>query len=116
LEQTKQVIARMRSNSADPQISSIIRYDIEVSGFPSSHCGHLVLLQLHDQQYPGTRGLEDWPSWNIPILRWAKAQGAVVGYAHSAHGLVVDSTALPNYLIPSFNSMGANEYIADVTH
>ncbi|MBS1815237.1 MAG: CehA/McbA family metallohydrolase [Acidobacteria bacterium] len=92
-----------------------IRYDIEVSGFPSSHCGHLVLLQLKDQHYPGTHTINDWPSWNIPILKWAKAQGAVVGYAHSGHGLVVDSTQLPNLLMPPFNSSGANEYIVDVT-
>ena len=94
----------------------IVRYDIEVSGFPSSHCGHLVLLRLKDQRFPGATSIDDWPSWNIPILRWAKAQGALAGYAHSAHGLVVDSTALPNFLIPPFNSMGANEFIADVTH
>lgn len=94
----------------------IVRYDIEVSGFPSSHCGHLVLLRLKEQHFPGTTSIDDWPSWNIPILRWAKAQGALAGYAHSAHGLVVDSTALPNFLIPPFNSMGANEFIVDVTH
>ncbi len=114
-EQTRRVLTAMPGADA-PEVRSLVRYDIEVSGFPSSHCGHLVLLQLHDQQYPGTRGLEDWPSWNIPILQWAKGQGAIVGYAHSAHGLVVDSTQLPNYIIPSFNSMGANEYIVDVTH
>ncbi|WP_263416411.1 CehA/McbA family metallohydrolase [Terriglobus albidus] len=114
-EQTRQVLTAIPGADA-PEVRSLVRYDIEVSGFPSSHCGHLVLLQLRDQQYPGTRGLEDWPSWNIPILQWAKAQGAVVGYAHSAHGLVVDSTQLPNYIIPPFNSMGANEYIVDVTH
>ena len=73
-----------------------LRYDVEVSGFPSSHCGHLVLLQLSNQDYPGTKTLDEWPSWNLPILQWAKAQGAVVGYAHSAGGLTVDSTALPN--------------------
>ena len=94
---------------------SLLRYDVEVSGFPSSHCGHLVLLQLSDDRFPGTRSIDDWPSWNVPILRWAKQQGAAVGYAHSAHGLVVDSTSLPNLVIPPFNSMGANEFIADVT-
>ena len=93
-----------------------LRYDIEVSGFPSSHCGHLVLLQLAKQEYPGAKTLDEWPSWNLPVLKWAKAQGAVVGYAHSAGGLTVDSTELPNYLMPRFDSSGANEYIADVTH
>ena len=32
--------------------STLLRYDLEVSGFPSSHCGHLVLLRLKDQDYP----------------------------------------------------------------
>jgi hypothetical protein len=80
------------------------------------HCGHLVLLRLRDQDYPGTKNLDEWPTWNVPILKWAKAQGAVVGYAHSAGGLSVDSDDLPNYLIPGFDSSGANEYIVDVTH
>ena len=60
-------------------------------GFPSSHAGHLVLLGLKDQDYPGAKRLEDWPSWDLPILRWAKAQGAVVGFAHSGWGLEVKS-------------------------
>ncbi len=102
--------------SDQPSIPPILRYDIEVSGFPSSHCGHLVLLQLKQQRFPGASTIDDWPSWNLPILRWAETQGAITGYAHSAHGLVVDSTALPNLLMPPFNSMGANEYIVDVTH
>lgn len=106
--------ALQKEAGADPH--SLVRYDVEVSGFPSSHCGHLVLLRLKEQRYPNTRSIDEWPSWNIPILRWAKQQGAAVGYAHSAHGLVVDSTELPNLLMPPFNSMGANEFIADVTH
>jgi hypothetical protein len=74
----------------------------------------LVLLRLRDQDYPGTKTLDEWPSWNLPILRWAKAQGAVVGYAHTGGGLTVDSTELPNYLMPAFNSFGANEYLVDI--
>ena len=69
--------------------SRLMHYDLEVSGFPSSHAGHLVLLGLKDQDYPGTKRLEDWPTWTLPILRWAKAQGAVVGFAHSGWGLEV---------------------------
>ncbi|HXW08005.1 MAG TPA: CehA/McbA family metallohydrolase [Vicinamibacterales bacterium] len=94
----------------------LMRYDIEISGFPSSHAGHLVLLGLEDQDYPGTKRLEDWPSWTLPILRWAKAQGAVVGFAHSGWGLEVKSRDLPNYDLPGFDGIGANEYIVDVTH
>jgi hypothetical protein len=95
---------------------SLLRYDIEVSGFPSSLCGHLVLLRLEEQDYPGTRLIEDWPSWNLPILQWAKSQGALVGYAHCALGMEVQSRDLPNYEIPPFDSIGTNEAIVDVTH
>ena len=96
--------------------SNLLRYDLEVSGFPSSHCGHLVLLRLRNQDYPETRQIEDWPTWDLPILKWGKTQGAVVGFAHSGFGLQVQSTELPNYELPPFNSIGANEYIVDVTH
>jgi hypothetical protein len=94
----------------------LMHYDLEVSGFPSSHAGHLVLLGLKDQDYPGTKRLEDWPTWTLPILQWAKAQGAVVGFAHSGWGLEVRSRTLPNYEMPAFDGIGANEFIVDVTH
>jgi hypothetical protein len=96
--------------------STLLRYDLEVSGFPSSHCGHLVLLQLHEQDFPNARQIEDWPTWDLPILKWAKGQGAVVGFAHSGSGLQVPSGDLPNYDVPRFDGIGANEYIVDVTH
>jgi hypothetical protein len=94
----------------------LMHYDLEVSGFPSSHAGHLVLLNLKDQDYPGTKRLTDWPTWDLPILRWAKEQGALVGFAHSGWGLAVHGTDLPNYEVPGFDGIGANEYIVDVTH
>jgi hypothetical protein len=96
--------------------STLLRYDLEVSGFPSSHAGHLVLLRLREQDYPDCRQIEDWPSWDLPILKWAKSQGAVVGFAHSGTGLEVDSRALPNHEMPKFDGIGANEYIVDVAH
>ncbi|HEX8337280.1 MAG TPA: CehA/McbA family metallohydrolase, partial [Pyrinomonadaceae bacterium] len=61
----------------------LMRYDVEVSGFPSSHSGHLTLLGLKDQEYPGAETIEEWPTWDLPILKWAKAQGAAAGFAHS---------------------------------
>jgi hypothetical protein len=96
--------------------STLMRYDLEVSGFPSSHCGHLVLLRLRDQDYPDVRQIEDWPAWDLPILKWAKAQGAITGFAHSGNGLQVNSRELPNYEMPNFDGIGAQEYIVDVTH
>ena len=94
----------------------LVHYDLEVSGFPSSHAGHLVLLGLREQDYPGTTRIEHWPSWDLPILKWARAQGAITGFAHSGLGLSVGSPELPNFEIPAFDGIGANEYVVDVTH
>ena len=94
----------------------VMRYDVEVSGFPSSHAGHLSLLALTEDDYSGTERIEEWPSWDLPVLQWAKEQGAVTGFSHSGWGLKVDGDELPNYNIPPFNGIGANEYIVDVVH
>ena len=67
----------------DHELSSAqhrMRYDLEVSGFPSSHAGHLVLLGLRDQDYPGTSRIEHWPTWDLPILLWAKGQVVVQSF------------------------------------
>ena len=94
----------------------LMRYDVEVSGFPSSHAGHLCLLRLKEDDYPGTKRIEEWPSWDLPVLKWGKEQGGVVGYSHSGWGLKVNATSLPTYEMPPFDGIGANEYIVDVTH
>ncbi|HEX2666201.1 MAG TPA: CehA/McbA family metallohydrolase [Candidatus Acidoferrum sp.] len=95
---------------------ALMHYDLEVSGFPSSHAGHLVLLGLTNQDYPHCVRIEQWPTWDLPILRWAKSQGAMTGFAHSGWGLQSKSRELPNYEVPGFDGIGANEYIVDVTH
>jgi hypothetical protein len=113
----------------------IMRYDVEVSGFPSSHCGHLCLLRLQEDDYtpPGgqpTKLIEEWPSWDLPVLKWGKEQGGVVGFSHSGWGLapIIErgdpqkgvpqkvSQELPNYVIPPMDGIGANEYLVDVAH
>ncbi len=117
----------------------LMRYDIEVSGFPSSHAGHLCLLRLKEDDYPGTTVLEDWPSWTLPVLKWGAEQGGVVGYSHSGWGLELPDYAdngqrieinrrqpgglrgraadtLPDYAMPRFDGIGANEYIVTVVH
>src|ERR1700691_1374022 len=106
------------SGHDDPlsQSKSKMHYDLEISGFPSSHAGHIVLLKLKDQDYPGAKRIEDWPTWDLPIFRWAKAQGAITGFAHSGWGLQVMTKDLPTYEMPGFDGIGANEYIVDVTH
>jgi len=96
--------------------NELMHYDLEVSGFPSSHAGHLVLLGLTDQDYPHCLRIDQWPTWDLPILRWAKSQGALAGFAHSGWGLEVKSKEIPNYEVPGFDSIGANEYIVDVTY
>ncbi|GAA2806160.1 hypothetical protein GCM10010522_24840 [Kribbella solani] len=100
----------------DQDSKSLLRYDVEVSGFPSSHSGHAILLGLTDQDYPGTSVIEDWPSWNLPIMQWGHDQNALVGYAHCGIGLSVGTDELPNYIVPSFQGIGSNEIIVDVPH
>ncbi len=110
----------------------LMRYDVEVSGFPSSHAGHLCLLRLTEDDYEGTEFIEQWPTWTLPILAWGQKQGAVVGYSHSGWGLAlpdfdekgnrvpnkkgIAASKLPDYAMPPFDSIGANEYIVTTVH
>lgn len=98
------------------QENYLLRYDVEVSGFGSHQSGHLCLLRLKDQMYPGGDSTDHWPTLGLNVLRWAKKQGAVVGPAHSGWGLNINDDKLPSWEIPPFNGIGANEYIVDVTH
>ena len=120
----------------------LMRYDVEVSGFPSSHAGHLCLLKLKEDDYPGTTRLEEWPSWTLPVLQWGRDQGGVVGYSHSGWGLALPdimpdgsrkfpgkdwggapqnwpgraAAKLPDYAMPRFDGIGANEYVVTTAH
>ncbi len=119
----------------------VMRYDVEVSGFPSSHAGHLCLLRLKEDDYPGTTKVEEWPSWTLPVLKWGKEQGGVVGYSHSGWGLGLPdigangerlqtmpyrtrfnarsgraADTLPDYEMPPFDGIGANEYVVAAAH
>jgi hypothetical protein len=95
-----------------------MRYDVEVSGFPSRTPGICACLRLKEDDYPGTtQGIEEWPSWDLPVLKWGKEQGGVVGFSHSGWGLQGGNRRkLPNYNMPPFDGIGANEYIVDVVH
>jgi len=99
------------SDNAESSAAHRIHYDLEVSGFPSSHCGHLALLRMKAMDYPDTNRVQQWPSSNAPVLRWAREQGAVTGYAHAGVGLWAGSAELPNYRMPAFDGIGANDYI-----
>jgi hypothetical protein len=139
----------------------IMRYDVEVSGFPSAHAGHLCLLRLKedDYEYPQpaefdwkyagktghfkgqkTEEIGEWPTWDLPILKWGKEQGGVVGFSHSGWGLALPdygpggeripitypqrpnamrgkaADKLPDYAMPLFDGIGANEFVVDTVH
>ena len=94
----------------------LLHYDVEVSGFGSHQSGHLCLLRLKDAMYPGGDSKHHWPTLCLNTLRWAKRQGAISGPAHSGWGLEVQTDELPNYIVPPFSGIGANEFIVDVTH
>ena len=83
-----------------------MKYDIEVSGFGSQALGHLCLLNLKQQIYPGADGSNGWPSWTLPTLRWTKAQGGVTGYPHSASGLQIDAEAAAGRLMKELDGSG----------
>ncbi len=84
---------------------TVLKYDVEVSGFGSQALGHVCLLNLRDQAYPGSEGTatKAWPTWTTPVLRWAKAQGAVTGYAHSGSGLEIDPKAAARRLMSALD-------------
>lgn len=64
---------------------TLLKYDLEISGFGSAALGHVCLLNLQNQTYPGTLGTTTgWPTWTVPVMRWAKQQGGVTGFPHSA--------------------------------
>jgi hypothetical protein len=86
--------------------STLMKYDIEVSGFGSEALGHVVLLNLKEQIFPGATGSKGWPTWTLPVLRWTKAQGGVGGYAHSGSGLQIDPAAAATRLIEQLDSSG----------
>jgi len=94
----------------------LLRYDVEVSGFGSHQSGHLCLLRLKDQIYPGGESKDHWPTLCLNTLKWAAKQGSVRGPAHSGWGLEVSTAELPNYVLPPYSGIGANEYVVDVTH
>ena len=95
----------------------LMHYDLEVSGFPSSHAGHIVLLDLKQQDYPGTkkhRGLAHLGPADFPL-------GEVAGRRSSGLRTRAGDCRSParncrHYQMPGFDGIGANEYIVDVTH
>jgi len=87
---------------------TILKYDLEISGFGSQALGHVCLLNLQDQTYPGSDGTETkgWPTWTTPLMRWAKSQGGITGYAHSASGLWVEPGPAAKRLLKKYDRDG----------
>ena len=98
----KQFFAGAPDNRSEP--FTVMKYDIEVSGFGSEALGHVCLLNLKDQIYPGASGSKGWPTWTLPVLRWTKAQGAIGGYAHSGSGLQIDPPAATARLLEQLDA------------
>ena len=78
---------------------TVLKYDLEISGFGSAALGHVCLLNLKNQTYPGSEGTatKGWPKWTVPVMRWAKQQGGITGYPHSA--LAVDPKLAAQWLL-----------------
>lgn len=89
---------------SDPK--TLIKYDLEISGFGSAALGHVCLLNLRDQTYPGSEGTstQGWPTWTLPVLEWAKSQGGVTGYAHSASGMHVLPEQAIEWILRTYDS------------
>ena len=98
----KQFFAPLADKRSEPK--TLMKYDIEVSGFGSEALGHVCLINLKEQIPPGANGSKDWPTWTLPVLRWTKAQGGVGGYAHSGSGLQLDPAAATGRLLEQFDA------------
>jgi hypothetical protein len=85
---------------------TVLKYDLEISGFGSEALGHVCLLNLRDETYPGSEGTKTkgWPTWTTPVMRWAKQQGGITGYAHSANGLQVSPRAAAQRLLRALDT------------
>ncbi|MCP4169992.1 MAG: CehA/McbA family metallohydrolase [Fuerstiella sp.] len=92
---------------------SILKYDLEISGFGSAALGHVCLLNLKNQTYPGSDGTstKGWPRWTVPVMRWAKEQGGVTGYPHSA--LHVDPQQAARWQISKLDADASGTLSAD---
>lgn len=85
---------------------TVLKYDLEISGFGSAALGHVCLLNLKDQTYPGSGGgkTHGWPTWTVPVMRWCQAQGGVTGYPHSA--IHVDPESASEWLLERWDADG----------
>jgi hypothetical protein len=79
----------------------ILRFDCEYSQTPSAHLGHLVTHNIEQMWFgDATGGGDPSPATTIPIAKWAKRQGAVLGMAHCQQWPASDYPNQPNPLCP----------------
>ena len=85
----------------------MLKYDVEVSGFGSQALGPRLPAEPPRPDLSRARtgtATKGWPTWTTPVMRWAKAQGAVTGYAHSATGLEIDPKAAAGRLLAALDT------------
>ncbi|MCR9291333.1 MAG: CehA/McbA family metallohydrolase, partial [bacterium] len=92
---------------------TVLKYDLEISGFGSAAMGHVCLLNLRDQSYPGSEGtkIQGWPTWTVPVMAWAKQQGGFTGYPHSA--IEVNPRAASEWLLQQLDRNGDQQLTED---
>jgi hypothetical protein len=64
----------------------LLRYDVEVSGFGSHQSGHLCLLRLREQMYPGGDSMAHWPNFVSQHVTLGSQPGGALRPAHSGWG------------------------------
>ena len=75
-----------------------------------------MLLNLKDQDYPGTKKFEGLADLGPADSSWAKDQGRSWDSRIPVGVSQVSRHGLPKLEMPGFDGIGANEYIVDVTH
>ena len=97
----RQYFSPVASSLSEP--TTVMKYDLEISGFGSAAMGHVCLLNLEDQTYPNSAGTKTkgWPTWTVPVMRWAKQQGGVTGFPHSA--FAVDAEVSAEWILSRFD-------------
>jgi len=93
-----------------------LRYDLEVSGFPSSHAGHLVLLGLKEQDYPAPSASRIGRPGRARFFNGRIGRAQVNRLRAFRLGLQIADRYAPLWTkCPPSNGIGANEFIVTVT-
>ena len=80
-----------------------------------SHAGHIVLLSLKEQDYPGTKRSRTGRPGTCRSSDGRNRRARSSASRIRAGACRSPSKELPTYEMPGFDGIGANEYIVDVT-